>query len=108
MKSALSFWRGKVCAALGIVLLLVVCLNFYKTSLISDAVVAPESPPQYRLVEPAESAEGALVEKQEEMQQALGEQTRLLEEIASDVDSVNKSLNEITDYLQEHPHTPPR
>lgn len=107
MKSALSFWRGKVCAALGIVLLLVVCLNFYKTSLISDALV-PESSPQYRLVGPAESAEDALVEKQEEMQQVLGEQTRLLEEIASDVDSVNKSLNEITDYLQENPHPPPR
>lgn len=100
MRSALSFWRGKVCAALGIVLLLVLCLNFYKTSLISDAVVAPEAPPQYRLVEPAEAG---LVEKQEEMQQALTEQTRLLEEIASDVDSVNKSLDEITDYLQEHP-----
>lgn len=101
MRSALSFWRGKVCAALGILLLLVLCLNLYKTSLISDAVVAPESPPQYRLVEPAEAG---LVEKQEEMQQALTEQTRLLEEIASDVDSVNKSLDEITNHLQEHPH----
>lgn len=103
MKSALSFWRGKVCAALGIVLLLVLCLNLYKTSLISDALVAPESPPQYRLVEPP-APEAELSEKQEMMQQVLVEQTRLLEEIASDVDSVNRSLDEITNHLQEHPH----
>ena len=118
MKSVPSFWKGKTIAAVGIVLLMMAFLSLYKSNLCSvaltgDAVIPPESPAQFRVEvassETPMSEEDPLAEPppltppEAEMQKALNEQTRILEAISRDVDSVNRSLDEITVILQEEP-----
>jgi hypothetical protein len=113
MRSAPFFSKGKaVAAAASVLLLMMAFLSLYKSNLCPSSMGdAAESPPQARveaaettmsgdpLVEPPESPPTPEVE----MHRALTEQTRILQEISRDVDSVNQSLDEITVLLQEQP-----
>ncbi len=119
MKSGPSFWKGKACVAAFVLLLMMAFLSLYKSNLCpvaltGDAVMPPESPAQFRVEaaspETTMSEEDPLVEPppepppeppSEDMQRALTEQTVILKAISDDVDSVNRSLGEITEILQE-------
>jgi hypothetical protein len=91
------FSKGKTCAALSILLLMVAFLSLYK-SYLCDA-----TPPETPQAQTELSLEGGpiLISPEPDMQRALTEQTMILRAISEDVDSVNQSLGEITVILQE-------
>lgn len=106
MRSVPSFWRGKACGAALVILLMMAFLSLYKsnlcpTTLTGDTAYEPAAAPEVAVDEPPPTPPPPPSDVETEMQRALTEQTRILEEIAKDVDSVNQSLDEITVLLQE-------
>jgi len=109
MRFAPFFWKGKgkAAVALGVLLLMATFLACYRTYLCSieplaevsaaEIIVLPSDPPPVPTPAPDPDADSP----EQQMHQALTEQTVILQEISEDVDAVNQSLDEITVLLQE-------
>ena len=107
MRFAPFFWKGKgkAAVALGVLLLMATFLAFYRTYMCSIEPVAEVSAVEIIVLptapDPTLAANPDPDTPEQQMHQALTEQTIILQEISEDVDAVNQSLDEITVLLQE-------
>jgi small-conductance mechanosensitive channel len=99
--------KGKAVAAVGVLLAMATFLAVYRTY-----VCSIETPDEVQLVDSAiestvltptdpEPEQAQATPEDQQMHQALTEQTIILQEISQDMDEVNQSLDEITVLLQE-------
>lgn len=99
MRSDLSSSTGKTCAALAVIVMMVVFLSIYKSNLCRVGVVEVE--PHSQGPEGQTPENPGIDDTPPEVQRALTEQTMILKAISEDVDSVNQSLAEITVILKD-------
>ena len=90
--------KGKAFAAFSVLLLMAAFLAFYR-SYFCSIEPAEAGAVEITVLSPDPTPDPDTPEQQ--MHQALTEQTIILQEISEDVDAVNRSLDEITVLLQE-------
>lgn len=107
MRSALSFWKGKTCVATLVLLGMMAYLSLHKSNLCEAPPPEAEAPQEQIETSQAqmgvhqEEAPILIIAPEPDMQRALTEQAVILRAISDDVDSVNQSLGEIAEILQE-------
>jgi hypothetical protein len=114
MRFAPFFWKGKgkAAAAVSVLLAMAAFLAFYRTyvcsiktpdevQLVDSAIEITVLPPNDPHADPVPKQVQVNTPEDQQMHQALTEQTALLQEISQDMDAVNQSLDEITILLQK-------